>query len=126
LLDFSPLDDPVRRELAGTLVAVPPPGDWVGWRRQAALLAWLDRPADALNAARMAFSACPLAAKELQSCADAIARPVLVATRDAALAQRLTDYMLRGGAGPDGIAGTPDDIDDPFAEACRRLSYRKL
>ena len=126
LLDLSPLDDPVRRELAGTLVAVPPPGDWIGWRRQAALLSWLDRPADALNAARMAFAACPLSAKELQSCADAIARPVLVATRDTALAQRLTDYMLRGGAGTDGIAGTPDDIDDPFAEACRRLSYRKL
>lgn len=125
LLDFAPLGDPVRRELSGRLVAAPSPGDWAGWRRQAALLAWLDRPGDALNAARMAFSSCPLAAKDLQSCADAIARPVLVATRDAALAQRLTDYLLRGKAGTDGIVGTADDLDDPFAEALRLLSYGK-
>ena len=79
----------------------------------------------AVNAARMAFSACPLATKDLQSCADAIARPVLVATRDAARAQRLTDYLLRGKAGTDGIVGTADDLDDPFAEALRLLSYGK-
>jgi hypothetical protein len=125
LLDLAPLQDPVRDEFENSLPRHAAPLDWMGCRRRAFLLSWMDRPAEALNAARSAFAVCPLTAKELQSCADAITRPVLVATRDAALAQRLTDYMLRGTAGADGIVGSSDDLDDPFAEAYRRLSYGK-
>lgn len=125
LLEISALNDSVRGDVADALARDPAPVDWMGWRRRTILQLWLDRPVQALNAARMAFAACPLSAKELQTCADGITRPVLVATRDTALVQRMTDYMLRGSAGADGAEGTADDLDDPFAEACRRLAYGK-
>lgn len=122
LLSFSPLDDPVRTEglraLAGT-----PPVDWNGWLVRSAHLVWYDRPFESLEAARTAFAGCPLATNALQTCANAVARPVLVATRDTALAQRLVDYLLFGAAGPDGRAGTDDDLADPFVEARDRLAY---
>jgi len=54
----------------------------------------------------------------LQPCANAIARPVVILTRDSVLAQRLVDFLLYGANGPDGKA-----IADPFPEIRRRLAY---
>lgn len=121
LFDFPALDDPVRVEAARQ--AEKPPTDWSGWITRANLFAWLDRPVDSMDAARAAFACSPMVSNTLQSCANAVARPILVATRDPALGQRLADFLLMGAAGPDGRQGTADDIADPFPEAKRLLSY---
>lgn len=121
LLSFPALADPVRAEAARQ--PDPPPADWTAWMNRAALFSWLDRPIDSMDAARTAFSCCPMASNTLQICANAVARPVLVATRDTALGQRLTDFLLFGAGGPDGRPGTEDDIADPFPEARKRLAY---
>ncbi len=121
LLTFPVLTDPVRAEAARQTEQ--PPTDWSGWLNRAALLAWLDRPADSMDAARAAFACCPMASNTLQTCANAVARPVLVATREPDLGQRMTDFLLVGAVGPDGRVGTPDDIADPFPEARKRLAY---
>lgn len=120
LLDFPALTDSVRAGAAKEPVA---PADWGGWLNRAALLAWLDRPADSMDAARSAFACCPMVSNTLQVCANAVARPILVATRDPAMGQRLVDFLLVGAVGPDGKIGTADDIADPFPEARRMLSY---
>jgi hypothetical protein len=121
LFTTSPLADPVRLEAA----AAPPPAldDWNGWLNRSLLLRWLDRPAESLAAAHAAFTACPVSSNSLQICANAIARPVLAVTRDTAFAQRLVDHLVFGAVGADGIRGTADDHEDPFAEAEKRLAF---
>jgi tetratricopeptide (TPR) repeat protein len=121
LFAFSALSDPIRTEAAKQTEK--PLSDWQSWINRAAIYSWLDRPADSMEAARAAFACCPMSSNTLQICANAVARPVLVATRDPALGQRLADFLLTGAAGPDGRQGTQDDIADPFPEARRRLSY---
>lgn len=121
LFDLPALGDAVRAATAQQTERRP--ADWSGWINRAALYAWLDRPADSMDAARAAFSSCPMVSNSLQVCANAVARPLLLATRDAALGQRLADFLLMGSAGPDKIVGTKDDISDPFPEARRRLAY---
>ncbi len=98
--------------------------NWEEFLKDVALYCYLDAPAQAFERAQRAFALCPMAQPSLQRCADAMCRVVLVATRDEALAQRLIDFLLTGTAGPDGVAGTPDDLKDPRPEALERLRYR--
>ena len=81
------------------------------------------RPLDSIDAARSAFALCPMTTDALKKCTEAISRPILVATRDMALAQRVVDYLLFGVAGPDGQPDTADDLNDPFPEVRQRLAY---
>lgn len=121
LFDFPVLTDAVRAESlarAGTPIT-----EWTGWINRAAHLSWLDRPVDAMEAARAAFAACPMASNSLQACANAVTRPILVASRNPELAQKVADYLLTGPAGVDGAIGTSDDLSDPFPECRRLLSY---
>lgn len=115
------LHDEVRKEGMKQLTEGPQPGNWNAWLVRSTHLLWLDRPADALDAAAKAFALCPVSENNLQTCAAAVTRPLLVATRDPAAAQKLLDYLLWGAAGRDGKAGTNDDLKDPFPEARRTL-----
>lgn len=121
LFEFPALTDAVREEaLARTAT---PASDWTGWINRAAYLSWLDRPVESMDAARSAFACCPMTSNTLQACANAVTRPLLVATRNPETAQKVADYLLTGPAGPDGAVGTTDDMADPFPEVRRLLSY---
>jgi len=122
LFTIPALADAVRKENYQKL-STTTPADWQAWLFRSMLLCWHDRPAEAVDAACTAFTLCPMTEESLQTCANALARTVLIATRDFALAQRLVDYLLYGANGPDGKAGTADDIIDPFPEVRRRLTY---
>ena len=121
LMTFAPLDDAVRTAALEKLADMPEPADWQSWLMRSANLLWLDRPADAMDAAAAAFAVCPISDAALQACATATTRPLLIATRDTTAAQALVDYLLYGSLGKDGIEGTSDDLADPFPEARRRL-----
>ncbi len=120
LLAFKPVTDPQRERLEKESQ---PPANWSDWLDRAVLAAWLDRPLDSIDAARSAFALCPMTTDALKKCTEAISRPILVATRDMALAQRVVDYLLFGVAGPDGQPDTADDLNDPFPEVRQRLAY---
>ena len=71
------------------------------------------------------ISKAPLNSMSLQNCANAIMRPVAVAVRDPVVLKRITDYLLYGAPGPDGQAGTADDLGNPLAEMKARLDLPK-
>lgn len=123
LMDYPALDDSVRRECSEALSAQPPPSSWNGWLLRSASLLWLDRPADAMDAALEAFAVCPFVEFSLQACAQAVVKPLLVATRDESLARIAVDHLLYGAPGRDGAAGTADDIPDPFPGIREKLLY---
>ena len=83
---------------------------------------WLDDPYASAEAAFAAFSVAPFSENALQSCANAIMRPVLVATRDPAAASQIVDFLMYGERGKDGRANTSDDAKNPldaFGDALR-------
>ena len=121
LLSFKRITDPQRELLEKNS---PMPATWNDWLDRAVLLLWLDHPIDAIDAARSAFSICPMTTDALKKCSDAIARPILVATRDTSLAQHVIDYLLYGSSGLDGQPDTDDDIINPFPEVHKRLTYQ--
>ena len=116
LMDAPLLRDAARTDALAGFGEGPAPADWNGWLMRSAQLLWLDRPAAAMDAAAAAFAACPLSEAALQTCASAVARPLLVASRDASAARGVLDYLLWGASGPDGKA-----LADPFPEARGRL-----
>jgi len=118
LMDLPALNDPARMEALKAFGDAPPPADWNAWLTRSAHLLWLDRPAEAMDAAAKAFSVSPMSDAALQACAAATARPLLAATRDTAAAQRIVDYLLWGENGPDG-----KKLENPFPEARQRLAY---
>ena len=107
--DQKPAPCGVRDEAYAALANSPVPADWNQWLTRYYYLLWLERPAEALDAALEAFKACPLNEESLQKCAAAVVRPYLVITRDNATARTALDYLLYGANGKDGIA-----IPDPF------------
>jgi hypothetical protein len=115
--------DPVREKAYAEMSASPAPSEWNQWLARSAWLLWLDRPAEATDAALEAFKSCPLEERHLQTCAAAVVRPYLVVTRDYATARVALDFMLYGAAGKDGAAGTADDIKDPFPAIKTKLTY---
>lgn len=123
LLDFPTLNDDVRMQSYEALASAVKPLDWNEWLLRSAYLLWLDRPAEALDAAVEAFTLCPLSETALQTCAATIVRPILVAMRDSAVAQAVIDYMLFGALGRDGKAGTEDDRTDPFPGIREKLAF---
>ena len=122
LMDIPRLQDAVRQDARSALAASGAPSDWNGWLLRSARLLWLDSPADAMDAASKAFASCPLADASLQTCAEALVRPLLVATRDANVAQTALDYLLHGSMGKDGLPGTEDDLEDPLPALRKRLA----
>lgn len=123
LWDFRTPEDTVRAQRLREL-ALAGSTNWEEILKEVTLCCYLDAPVQAFERAQRAFALCPMAQPSLQRCADAMCRVVLVATRDEALAQSLIDFLLTGPAGPDGVAGTPDDLKDPRPEALERLRYR--
>ena len=77
-------------------------------------LLWLDDPYGSVQCAMKAFSLAPFEKKALQSCVDAIMKPILAVTRDPAVGKSIMDYMLHGERGKDGVSGTKDDVGDPL------------
>ena len=121
LFSAPPASDPVRAAAAGDIP--PAPGDWTALLAASRYLLWLDRPADAVETAAKAFAVCPLRENELALCAATAVRPLLVATRDETLAGALVDWFLFGREGPDGEAGTADDLADPMPSVREALSF---
>ena len=116
-MDLPALKDAARAEAAKALEEGALPTDWNGWLTRSAYLLWLDRPADAMDAAVKAFVLSPTEDASLQACVAAVTRPLLVATRDTEAAKRIVDYLLWGEGGEDG------KLKDPFPEARQRLLY---
>ena len=77
-------------------------------------LLWLDDPYGSVRCAMKAFSLAPFEKKALQSCADAIMKPILAVTRDPSVGKAIVDYMLYGERGKDGVSGSKDDVSDPL------------
>ena len=77
-------------------------------------LLWLDDPYGSVQCAMKAFSLAPFEKKSLQSCADAIMKPILAVTRDPSVGKAIVDYMLHGERGKDGVSGSKDDVGDPL------------
>ena len=112
LLSLPAASDPVRAEAYAALGPIP--SEWGALLARSRQLLWLDRPAEALDAAVAAFAVCPLREDALQACANAAARPLLVATRDDAAANALVDWLLFGPS-----AGA----EDPLPGLRARLAY---
>jgi hypothetical protein len=121
LLTVPEAADPVRTAFAERLSSLPDSPDWHDHLSRSLSWLWLDRPADAMRAAVRAFSLCPLETNALQQCAAAATRPFLIATRDEAAVQPLLEFLLLGSDGPDGQAGTADDLPDPFPALTARM-----
>ena len=85
-------------------------------------LLWADCAEDSIRTAVDAFAVAPFNERSLQACADAAMHPFSVMTRDPAKVAAVRDYMLYGGAGRDGMAGTSDDLSHPveFYRSCFR------
>ena len=117
LMGLPALNDAVRAEANKALDEGPKPMEWEDWLMRSAYLLWLDRPADAMDAASKAFVLSPISDASLQACSAAVARPLLVATRDTEATKQIVDYLLWGEGGEDG------NLKNPFPEARQRLAY---
>ena len=111
LLSIPAAADGVRAAAAEKLAAEPVPGDWSALLARSQYLLWLDRPAAAAGMAAAAFAACPLREHDLQACAAAVTRPLLIATRDEAAAREIVDWLLAGEGG------------NPLPALGKRLAY---
>lgn len=111
LLSIPVAADAVRVSAANTLATTPVSGDWNARLARARYLLWLDCPVEATEMAASAFSICPLRENELQTCATAVTRPLLVATRDEPAAKAIVDWLLTGKG------------ENPFPALCERLKY---
>lgn len=116
VLDFPRLDDAVRRAERERLAALDL-SDWNVRLTVAQRLLWLDDPVASVAQAMEAFACAPFDTKSLQLCADVIMHPLLVATRDPAVAERVVNYLKFGPAGADGESGTADDLPNPLDTA---------
>jgi len=96
--------------------------DWNAQLACAYRLLWADCAEDSIRVAIDAFAVAPFSEKSLQACADAAMHPFSVMTRDPVKVAAVRDYMLYGGAGRDGVAGTSDDLVHPveFYRSCFR------
>lgn len=112
VLDFPRLDDAVRRAERARLAALDL-SDWNVRLTVAKRLLWLDDPVASVAQAMEAFACAPFDTKSLQLCADVIMHPLLVATRDPAVAERVVNYLKFGPSGADGESGTADDLPNP-------------
>ena len=113
LLDAPPLADAVRVEARKSL----PVGRSELWTESlavAARLVWLDDPLASVREAMRAFALAPFDNRSLQVCADAVTQPVLTVTRNPDSAKGIVDFLMHGPNGPDGAAGTGDDLKSPF------------
>lgn len=111
LLSIPAASDAVRAAAAKALAGEPVPGDWTARLARARYLLWLDRPAEATEMAASAFAVCPLVDADLQTCATAVTRPMLVATRDEPAAKAIVDWLLAGSG------------ESPFPALRKRLAY---
>lgn len=111
LLSIPAASDAVRAAAAKALAGEPVPGDWTARLARSRYLLWLDRPAEATEMAASAFAVCPLQDNDLQTCATAVARPLLVATRDEPAAKAIVAWLLTGTG------------ESPFPALRKRLAY---
>lgn len=109
------LSDPVRRAEREKCLAYARENasDWNAQLLCAHRLLWADCAEDSIRVALDAFAVAPFAEKSLQMCANAAMHPVSVITRDPAKVAAVRDYLLYGGSGRDGVAGTGDDLPHP-------------
>ena len=115
LVAFARLEDATRRGEIERLDEYCASAPWTGLLAAATRYLWADDAEKAVAAAARAFAEAPMSQKELQMCADAAAAPLLALTRDPAAARAVVDYLVFGANGPDGVAGTGDDVTDPVS-----------
>lgn len=111
LLSVPAASDGIRAAAAEALAGEPVPVLWTARLARSRQLLWLDRPAEAVEMAASAFAVCPLKDADLQVCATAVTRPMLVATRDEPAARAVVDWLLLGTG------------ESPFAALRGRLAY---
>lgn len=121
---YPALSDPVRSAEREKCLAYAKENaaDWNAQLACAYRLLWADCAEDSIRVAIDAFAVAPFSERSLQACADAAMHPFSVMTRDPAKVAAVRDYMLYGGAGRDGVAGTSDDLVHPveFYRSCFR------
>jgi len=75
-----------------------------------------DEPEEALEAAKMYFILCPADEKSINRAVEHVKRVLEAVDGHPARANEFEQYALYGPAGPDGAAGTEDDVEDPLAQ----------
>lgn len=105
LLEAPRLSDAVRvRERAA--LAEFGSQDWNACLAASSRALWADDPETAVSFAVRAFALAPFDERSLQRCADAVARPFMVATRDPAVGKGVAEYLASGrGEDPVALAG---------------------
>jgi hypothetical protein len=113
LAEIPPVADPARNALyeAG-LKAVPATA--AVYQQKSRLFLYLGRSVEAFEALKMGFVVCPPDQVQLQTATDAITGFVIRLTRDVTAAENIVKYIMYAEAGPDGAAGTADDIGNPL------------
>lgn len=82
------------------------PKDWNACLSACGRAFWADDPETAVSFAVRAFALAPFDERSLQRCADAVARPFMVATRDPAVGKGVAEYLASGrGEDPVALAG---------------------
>jgi hypothetical protein len=90
----------------GAALAKLDPKDWNACLSACDRAFWADDPEAAVSFAVRAFAIAPFDERSLQRCADAVARPFMVATRDPAVGKRVVEYLASGrGEDPVALAG---------------------
>jgi hypothetical protein len=91
-------------------------------RKKGYLLLLTGQPKQALVAFQKEYSTCPVAdAKALGNATDDILRALKAITGNLQAGERFLAFQKYGAAGPDGQAGTGDDLKDPVEEVLETM-----
>lgn len=89
--------------------------DWRGHLARATLYRYQGKTREALPELKRAFDLAPMEEEPIRAVAQATMRVLTQLTGSPAAAERYADFQRYGTAGPDGKAGSADDLTDPVA-----------
>ena len=92
------------------------PDDHKGHRIRGYAYLFLEKPKEAVAEFKLAYQLCPVEEKAVQQAVDDAAIGLKAYHGTVLAAQRFLEYQEYGASGPDGQAGTDDDIEDPLKD----------